>query len=587
MAEGTFIPDMVESDDDGGVAASHAPSLTLPVLAAPFDESRKSNFNTIRRQLVCVACKDVPGSHYAFDSSVLSPASKKGFAQLKGILDRHPGSPLSIFGHADPVGSEIYNKFLSERRAEAVFGMLVRDVPTWERLFSHHEQTPGDVWGDESVRIMLEALGFTPQATTDANGDASADEDLSDVIKRYKLDRGIGANGKNDVSLRAKLFAEYMDFLCSDDKNVPYSLRKTDFLGDGAKHGAFQGCSEFNPQLVLSGSEEKAFAADKEGGEDSRAAANFDNRRSIIYLFKAGSKIDPAKWPCPLASEGIGKCVSHFWSDGNERKGTKLESKRRRFGKAVRNNTDRIGRIEHTFACRFYHGIAQHSPCEGDLQMWVLQLLVDGPREKKKETGFELKPLANVRYVIKASQQDTAPVIRGTTTANGIIGIPLWVPIAQMTLKLDMLGAMMGSLPPVPDKEGDEATSGGAVGVDLEAPIDPDQFNDEDDFISFALFGGNLKRIVRIAGNPKSKPEPEPDVLEPDSEEPPVAADEQDLGARQRLYNLGYGVAEPAKWTPAQLTQFVKRFQKDKKVNPISGSLDTATIDKLRDEYGS
>jgi hypothetical protein len=31
----------------------------------------------------------------------------------------------------------------------------------------------------------------------------------------------------------------------------------------------------------------------------------------------------------------------------------------------------------------------------------------------------------------------------------------------------------------------------------------------------------------------------------------------------------------------------VKRFQKDKKVNPISGSLDTATIDKLRDEYGS
>lgn len=586
MSEGAFIPDMVE-DDDGGVAADHPPVLTLPVLAAPFPEDQKASVNTIRRQLVCVACKDILGSHYAFDSSVLAPESKKGFAQLKGILDRHPGSPLSIFGHADPQGTETYNKFLSERRAEVVFGLLIRDVPTWERLFSHHENTQGDVWGDDAVKLMLESLGFTAAEQTDANGDTGATEELSDVIKRYKIDRAIGTNGKNDVKLREKLFAEYMDFLCSDDKDVPYKLTKENFLGEGAKHGAFQGCSEFNPQLVLAGVEEAAFKADKQGGDDSRAAVNLDNRRTIIYLFKAGSKIDPAKWPCPRASEGIGKCVAHFWSDGNERKGTLLEKKRRRFGKAVRDNTDRIGRIEHTFACRFYHGLAQHSPCEGDLQMWVLQLLVDGPREKGKETGAELKPLANVRYVVRANQEVNAPLIRGTTSANGIVGIPLWSAVAQMTLKVDMLSAMLGSLPPAPDKKADEDDDTSTVGADLEVPIDPAEFADEDRFVSFPLFAGNLKRIVTIAGNPKSDPEPAKDVLEPDSEEPPIAADEQNLGARQRLYNLGYGIAEPQKWTDAEQTRFVKRFQKDKKVDPISGNLDTATIDKLRDEYGS
>jgi hypothetical protein len=577
MSEGMFIPDMVE-EDDGGIAADHAPRLTLPVLAAPFPETQKSNVNTIRRSLVCVACKDVPGSHYAFDSSILAPESKKGFAALKPILDRHPGSPLSIFGHADPEGSEVYNKFLSERRAEVVFGMLIRDVPTWERLFSHHENTPGDVWGDSAVELMLRALDFT--------ADANNKEKFGDVIKRYQIDRGISPSGRNDTTLRAKLFAEYMDFLCSDDKGTPFQLTKADFLGEGAKHGAFQGCSEFNPQLVLAKVEEDGFKADTVNGKDDRAAANFDNRRAIIYLFRAGSKIDPAKWPCPLATEGIGKCVSHFWSDGNDRKGKLIADKRRRFGKAVRDHTERIAQIEKTFACRFYHGLAQHSPCERDLQMWVLQLLVDGPREPGKETGLEQKPLANVRYVIRASQEVTAPILRGATSSNGVIGIPLWVPIAQMTLKVDMLSAMLGSLPPAPDKKSGDDGDDAPVAVDLETSVDSDQFKDEDLFIAFPLFGGNLKRIVRKSGGTPDNPQPEPDALEPDAGEPPVAPDEQRLGARQRLYNLGYGVAEPAKWTDAQLTQFVKRFQKDKKLQ-VTGALDTPTIDRLRKEYGS
>jgi len=65
-----------------------------------------------------------------------------------------------------------------------------------------------------------------------------------------------------------------------------------------------------------------------------------------------------------------------------------------------------------------------------------------------------------------------------------------------------------------------------------------------------------------------------------------VADDEKSLGARQRLFNLGYGVAEPLKWTDAQVAQFVKRFQKDKKLT-VNGQLDDPTITRLRTEYGS
>jgi len=576
MAEGMFIPDMVE-DDDGGVAADHPPKLTLPVITAPFPEAQKSNFNALRRSLITVACKDIPGTHFAFDSSVLSPLSREGFKQVKGIIDRHFGSPLSIFGHADPEGSEVYNKFLSERRAEVIFALFIRDVPAWERLFSHHEQTAGDVWGDDAVELMLTSLGFV--------ADGTKNEKLSDVIREYQRIRGFPTTGRNDAALRAKLFAEYMDFLCVDKDGKPYQLTKANFLGEGAKHGAFQGCSEFNPRLVLANVEEKRFKEDSVNGKDFRAAANFDNRRAIIFFFEKDTKIDPAKWPCPLASEGIGKCVSHFWSDGNDRKNKLIEDKRRRFGKAVRNHTERIAQIEKTFACRFYHGLAQHSPCEGDLQMWVLQLKIDGSRQQGFDGG-ELKPVANVRYVVQASLDDDAPVIRGTTSSKGIIGLPLWATKVAMNLKLDLAAAMLGTLPPVdPDKKDDNGKA--APSIDIEAPAAPksddlsDPFPDEKTFVAFALFGGNLKRIVA-----KPADADDPEQLEPDSDEPPVADDEKSLGARQRLFNLGYGVAEPLKWTDAQVAQFVKRFQKEKKLT-VNGQLDDPTITRLRTEYGS
>lgn len=583
MAEGMFIPDMVE-EDDGGISAEHAPKLTLPLLVAPFGDDESKKFNTLRRSLVTVACKDVPDSHFNFDSSVLRPESQKGFSKLKGIIDRHPDSPLSIFGHADPEGQndpEIYNKFLSERRAEVVFGMLIRDVATWERLFTHHEHTPGDVWGDDGVETMLGALKFT--------ADPANNETLKDVIKRYQIDRGIVPSGRNDVGLRAKLFAEYMDFLCSDEKGVPFKLTKENFLGEGDKHGAFQGCSSFNLQLVLAKKEEDGFKADKEQGKRDRHAANSDNRRAIIYFFEAGTTIDPARWPCPRASEGIGKCVAHFWSDGNDRRLKHVQDKRRRFGKAVRNHPERIAKIEQTFACRFYHGLAQHSPCERDLQMWVVHLKIDGAREQGRDKGV-LKDLANVRYVIEVGTRGAAPIIRGTTTKTGLIGIPLWAASVVMTLKLDIFAAMLGGTPTTdPPKDGEESpdidapTAAQLKEQREKTPLDSDAFKDEDNFVSFLLSGFTLKRVRKQSEVQK----PPPADLEPDAGEPELVQGEADAGGRQRLHNLGFGSGDPLKWTADELTAFTTRFQKDQGVRQPSGKLDDPTLILLRDTHGS
>src|SRR5690242_14363979 len=164
MPEGMFIPDMVE-EDEGGIMASHPNQFTLPLLVAPTHPDKADASNTVRHSISVVACVKIPDSNFAFDSSFVlaKPDAESAFAKLMGVISRHENCPISLFGHADPEGKPGYNKWLSERRAEAVYAVLIRDVDTWERLYSSSQargEAVGDVWGDRSVQIALEALGF-------------------------------------------------------------------------------------------------------------------------------------------------------------------------------------------------------------------------------------------------------------------------------------------------------------------------------------------------------------------------------------------------------------------------------------------
>jgi len=120
--------------DDNGVMATHLDQIAIPRKVAT-TRTGETTRNTLKEFLIAVGCVNVPDSHFAFDSSLLMPDSRDGFIRLAKLFDDltedtafDPTPPLSIFGHADPVGQPDYNSILSARRARAVYGVLIRDV---------------------------------------------------------------------------------------------------------------------------------------------------------------------------------------------------------------------------------------------------------------------------------------------------------------------------------------------------------------------------------------------------------------------------------------------------------------------------
>lgn len=596
MTESLYIPDLLD-ENENGVFGRHPVRAVLPVLVAPTNESRAKAFNTIRTPLVTVACAALKDFNFEFDSSFLGFKSKPGFTRLATLVRHYPGSPLSVFGHADPSGEDPYNKWLSERRARAVYALLIRDVDGWEALFDPKRRglATGDAWGLASIQLMLQALGFPPGNTTGA-----ADAATTDAIKAAQAAviplpppeggelPALPPTGKVDPATRRKLFTAYMNLLCQDERGRDFRLQRSDFLGEGKQAGAFQGCSEFNPQLLLSREEMDDFTKRGKEGKAERDAEHAPNRRVVIYLFAPGSRIDPGKWPCPAANlgpdGGTKRCIEHFWSNGKARRGTLFDQHRRRFGARVPASravltppnaklAAELAHEETTFACRFYHGLALYSPCERDLRMWVLRLLADVPSAERARGPLRTgrpEPLADRRFVLRVGETPTAPIVRGRTTADGLIGVPFFDPAVKLLLKVDAYV----ELPPDPSRPPPSPPTGPGQGT-----LDSTAFPDEDRFVTLRLDGGALRRL-------RLRPGEDPNF---DPDEPPPDRAERDDAIMQRLYNLGYGANE-FPWDPEEQSRFLKRFQDDFDLEPEAnrGQLDKvtdATLDRLAAEH--
>jgi hypothetical protein len=544
----------VDIGADGAVAV-HPQRLQLPVLLQPVPaDRRKSSLATVREPLVAIGCMRLPHRAFEFDSSFVSPSSAPRFTKFATLMGKlrdldtnQPKRlpPIALFGHADPTGKEGYNATLSGRRALAVYGLLTRKVALWDQLFKGFG---GDVWGRPAVRVMLstplkpqDAVVEPPffvgpiQPPTPADKPA-LERDTDEAIKQYKLARGAKppVSAKLDDKTRHQLFEEYMDAICRDADNRRFVLRAdAHFIARGkggkALKGDVQGCGEFNPVFLL-GAPEDALLNEKKEFHDARDALYARNRRVLAYIFRHGTEIDPARWPCPKASlneeaPDVGPCKVRFWSDAKER--LALADERREFGKAMElSEPDDDGNFEtdpttghvkfrdvaltgNTMACRFYHGFAAYSPCEAGLKEWVVRFRVDGfakPNEPAKPL-----PLAGRRYVLTMGESQVAAVVRGALDANGELRIPVLDPHVLMTVKLDAFGRLLGAGDePPPDKRADNLDAEG-------------RFPDEDSFVSLTLDAGALK-LVNGEG------------------------DENDLASRQRLYNLGFGPNDPAKW---------------------------------------
>ena len=141
----------------GGMAGNHADpdSSSRPVAPATAGE-----LNTFRPGLFPIACWRLDDVRFDFDSSFVRPEATLEIKLLAALIRQHPGAPLSVFGHADPVGNDDYNKTLSGRRASAVYAVLTRHIDVWESLYL--EPYKGDHWGVRTIQIMLDALGYSP-----------------------------------------------------------------------------------------------------------------------------------------------------------------------------------------------------------------------------------------------------------------------------------------------------------------------------------------------------------------------------------------------------------------------------------------
>jgi hypothetical protein len=321
----------------GGISANHDPQDPLPLLVAPTSTGKEKN--TIRMELIPIACWKLNDLRFAFASSFLLPETRDEFVELSKLIKTHPGAPLSVFGHADPVGDDDFNKVLSGRRADSVYAVIIRDPERWERLYTAGGTAEG--WGLKSVQQMLEALGFNPGPATGSMNPAT-----KQAVEKFQRENGLTADGDPGKNTRAKLFEAYMAFL------FPDKLPKTGFLAQGADTGGkgdVQGCSEFNPIRSFSIAENENFK--KPENKAARDADNEVNRRVMVLLFRPGTSVPPQKWPCPRTSEGTAACKKRFWSDGETRRSP--QQMRREF-ETTKN----------TFACRFYHRLAAGSPCE-------------------------------------------------------------------------------------------------------------------------------------------------------------------------------------------------------------------------------
>ena len=330
----------------GGVSAKHPASNLFPIFVAPSFAGKGKN--TIRMELIPVACWKLNDVRFAFNSSFVLPETRNEFIELMQLRVEHAGAPFSVFGHADPVGDDGYNKKVSGHRADSIYAVLTRDTARWEKLYLAGGTDEG--WGIASIQRMLVALGFEPGPLT-----GTKNTKTTQAIQKFQNDSGLTVDGIAGPKTRVKLFAAYMDFLC------PQTVAKTEFLARGTDpkgKGDVQGCSEFNPVMVLSKDEQKELSLSE--NREARDAANSGNRRVMVLLFRPGTVVPADKWPCPRTEEGTGGCRKRFWSDGDFRRSPQLLE--REFGKS-----------QDTFACRFYHRLVVASPCEGVLPNELLE----------------------------------------------------------------------------------------------------------------------------------------------------------------------------------------------------------------------
>ncbi len=216
------------SVSEGGMAAEYSKENKADALVAP---TTTDEYNTLRARINPVACWRVDDVRFDFDSSFVRPEVKPEVDYLKQLMHDHPGCPLFIFGHADPVGNDDYNKQLSGRRATAIYGLLTRDTDLWEELYS--QPVGNDDWKKHALTVMVEEIAKAKESKQQPPEPLPPDAEPMEAAHAQPQPAGNPpsvAEYKNNSAKRKGLFRAYMDAICGPD----FILDKNkDFLARG------------------------------------------------------------------------------------------------------------------------------------------------------------------------------------------------------------------------------------------------------------------------------------------------------------------------------------------------------------------
>jgi hypothetical protein len=193
-------------------------------------------------------CEKVSGVTFEFDKSFVRPSVVGDLKKVEAELAKHPEAKVLIFGHTDKVGSESYNKQLSERRALSVYAFITNQPEIWEDLYKE------EGWGIRSVQEILKDMGgpYDPGPVDGIDGPKTRA-----AVKQFQGDNGLTVDGIAGPNTRKKLFAVYM-------------AGKHDVAVDDARFmdPKHMGCGELNPVVETE-------------------QPNEENRRVTFFLFNA------------------------------------------------------------------------------------------------------------------------------------------------------------------------------------------------------------------------------------------------------------------------------------------------------------
>ncbi len=180
------------------------------------------------------------GSAFAFDSNFPTPSLVLRLHNERETLESAK-APIGIFGHTDKVGSDAFNKKLSDTRATITLALATDNLDLFDAESEAHDE-----WGLKEYQAMLRAVGANPGPIDGKEGELTDQAVLSfqeeynqDVFhtRRARAHGDLEVNGELNDDTKAAIRDSYLALYALELKSSDFVEPKT------------SGCGEFNAEF--------------------------------------------------------------------------------------------------------------------------------------------------------------------------------------------------------------------------------------------------------------------------------------------------------------------------------------------------